>query len=386
MEKLRPTTIRRRARDLGVTIGRFRPGKYNAITDVAGVRVGHSTLNYGDAKSNARKGIVRTGVTAILPNEGNVFSDRIVGGGFVLNGAGEISGFTQVMEWGLIETPILLTNTFSVGTCSNAIVKYMLRQYPSIGLKHDVIIPLVGECDDSWLNDIAGRHVEAKHVYQAIENAHGGPVEEGNVGGGTGMITCDFKGGIGTSSRKLPQVQGGYMLGVLVMTNFGEMRNLRIDGFPIGRFLEPDYAHLRKRIDNYGSIIAVIATDAPLLPHQLNRLAKRVSLGVGKVGSFAAHGSGELMLAFSTANAVPRESNKMVYKMKILLDKCINPLYEAAIEATEEAIINALFMGQDMMGVNGNYCPALPIDKVVQLLKQQRKLFGSNTPFSPSPL
>src|SRR5512140_3075920 len=198
-----------RARDLGISLGRFRPGRWNAITDVAGVKVGHATIISGHGPLVPGQGPIRAGVTAILPNPANVFEERVVGGGFILNGAGEVSGLTQLMEWGLIETPIFLTNTLSVGAVSDAAVKWMVEKFPGIGGEHDVIIPLVGECDDSWLNDIAGRHVHDQHVYEAISSASDGPVPEGNVGGGTGMITCDFKAGIGTSSRKLPEALGG---------------------------------------------------------------------------------------------------------------------------------------------------------------------------------
>jgi len=355
---------RPRARELGIPLGRFRPGKWNAITDVAGVRVGHSTIVRGSGPLKPGKGPVRTGVTCILPGRANVFADRVVGGGFVLNGAGEMSGMTQLLEWGLVETPIFLTNTLSVGAVSNAVVKWMVEQNPGIGLQHDVIIPLVGECDDSWLNDVAGRHVKDQHVYEAISTAAEGPVAEGSVGGGTGMITCDFKAGIGTSSRKLPESLGGYTVGVLVMSNFGLMRQLRVGGLPVGEVLEQRYAGLPRRERSYGSIIAVLATDAPLTSHQLSRLAKRAALGVGRVGSSAAHGSGEILIGFSTANRVPRETRKMVYRMKVLLDARLDPLYEATIEGTEEAILNALCAARDMDGVNGNLCRALPVEEV----------------------
>jgi D-aminopeptidase len=278
------------------------------------------------------------------------------------------------MEWGLIETPIFLTNTLSVGAVSDGAVKWMVERYPGIGGVHDVIIPLVGECDDSWLNDIAGRHVKAEHVLQAIQSAKDGPVAEGSVGGGTGMITCDFKAGIGTSSRKLPQAEGGYTVGVLVMSNFGVMRQLRVGGLPVGEWLEERYADLPRRTDNYGSIITVVATDAPLATHQLNRLAKRAALGVGRVGSSAMHGSGEILLAFSTANTVPRVTRKMVYRIKLLLDQRLDPLYEAVIEATEEAILNALCAARDMVGVNGNVCRALPLEEVRELVRAWQKL------------
>jgi len=358
-----------RARDLGISLGRFKPGRFNAITDVGGVRVGHSTIIRGSGALKVGKGPVRTGVTAILPNTTNIFEERGVGGGFVLNGAGEVSGMTQLLEWGLVETPIFLTNTLSVGAVSDAAVKWMVDRYPGIGDEHDVIIPLVGECDDSWLNDIAGRHVKEEHVAEALRTAGDGPVAEGNVGGGTGMITCDFKAGIGTSSRKLPEALGGYTVGVLVMSNFGVMRQLRVGGLPVGEVLDARYQnHLLRRHKDYGSIISVIATDAPLITHQLNRLAKRAALGIGRVGSTAMHGSGEIVLAFSTANQVPRETRKMVYRVKILLDQRLDPLYEAVIEATEEAILNALCMARDMDGVNGNLCQALPLEDVKELV------------------
>ncbi|BDG07199.1 DmpA family aminopeptidase [Anaeromyxobacter paludicola] len=365
---------RLRARELGIPLGRYRPGRFNAITDVAGVKVGHCTLVHGAGPLQPGRGPVRTGVTCILPNPTNVFEERVVGGGFILNGAGEVSGLTQLMEWGLIETPIFLTNTLSVGAVSDAAVKWMVERYPGIGGEHDVIIPLVGECDDSWLNDIAGGHVHEEHVRQAIETAADGPVPEGNVGGGTGMITCDFKAGIGTASRKLPQALGGYTVGVLVMSNFGVMRQLRVGGLPVGELLEPRYASLPRRVNNYGSIIAVVATDAPLITHQLNRLAKRAALGVGRVGSSAMHGSGEIMLAFSTANMVPRQTRKMVYRVKILLDQRLDPLYEAVIEATEEAILNALCMAEDMEGVNGNLSRALPLHEVRAMASHWQRL------------
>ncbi len=361
---------RHRARELGIPLGRFRPGKWNAITDVEGVMVGHSTIIRGAGPLRRGRGPVRTGVTAILPNEKNIFDQRVTGGGFVLNGAGEVSGFTQLIEWGLVETPIFLTNTLSVGAVSDAAVQWMVEQFPGIGDEHDVLIPLVGECDDSWLNDVAGRHVKAENVREALETAGSGPVAEGSVGGGTGMISCDFKAGIGTASRKLPQTFGGYTVGILVMNNFGHMRDLRVGGLPIGPLLEPKYSAYAKRAINYGSIIAVVATDAPLSSHQLGRISKRVAMGIGRAGSIAAHGSGEIILAFSTANKIPRTTQKMIYHMKILLDQRLNPLYEAAIEATEEAILNSLCMAREMDGVNGNFAPALPLDEVKDIVER----------------
>jgi D-aminopeptidase len=376
-----PAAPRVRARELGVPLGRFKPGRLNAITDVAGVKVGHSTIIRGDAGPlQVGHGPVRTGVTCILPNPANVFEERVAGGGFILNGAGEVSGMTQLMEWGLIETPIFLTNTLSVGAVTDAAVKWMIDSFPGIGDEHDVIIPLVGECDDSWLNDIAGRHVREEHVREALHTATDGPVAEGSVGGGTGMITCDFKAGIGTSSRKLSQSLGGYTVGVLVMSNFGLVHQLRIGGLPVGEVLEQRYRSLPRRQRDYGSIIAVIATDAPLITHQLNRLAKRAALGIGRVGSTARHGSGEIVLAFSTANKVPRHTRKMVYRMKILLDPRLDPLYEAVIEATEEAILNSLCAASDMDGANGNVSRALPLADVRDLVASWQKHLESRRP------
>lgn len=363
-----------RARQLGISIGRFKPGAKNAITDVKGVKVGHSTIIEGSGKLKAGYGPVRTGVTAILPNAGAVFHERLVGGGFVLNGAGEIAGLTQVQEWGLIETPILLTNTLAVGAVGDATVKHMVAQNPGIGNVHDVIIPIVGECDDSWLNDIAGRHVKEEHVIHAIESASDGPVREGNVGGGTGMITCDFSGGIGSSSRKLPTDDGGYTVGLLVMSNFGVMDNLRMDGIPVGRMLKPHFTNWDIRQHNYGSIIAVLATDAPLLPHQIGRICKRVALGIGRAGSHAAHGSGEIIIGFSTANTVPRETKKGETKLRFVLDTELNELYEAAIDATEEAILNAICMASDIDGAEGHRIPGLPLDFVRRIIAAENKV------------
>lgn len=368
-----PAAGRKRARELGIVIGRYPTGPLNAITDVAGVKVGHTTLIAGEGKLEAGKGPVRTGVTAILPTQ-NVFHERVIGGTFVLNGAGEVSGLTQVQEWGLLETPILLTNTMSVGKVSDATVKWMTRRYPGIGTDYDVVIPLVGECDDSFLNDAVGRHIRSEHVYAAIDKASPGPVAEGSVGAGTGMVTCDFKAGIGTSSRRLVSDDGVRTdtIGVLVLTNFGVCRNLRVDGVPVGELLEADFRHLAKRQYSYGSIICVVATDAPLLSPQLGRLCKRAALGIGRAGSYAAHGSGEIIIAFSTANKVPRLAQGMTAKIDVLLDESLGPHYEAVVEATEEAILNALCGASGMTGQGENHAPGLPLDQLVELCARYR--------------
>ena len=365
--------MRARFRDLGFAIGRVPTGPLNAITDVPGVRVGHTTLIEGEGRLVVGQGPVRTGVTAILPPD-PIFSKRVLAGSFVLNGAGEVSGLTQVDEWGLLETPILLTSTMSVGKVSDATVKWMTRRFPGIGDEYDVIIPIVGECDDSWLNDAVGRHVRSEHVYRAIEQASGGPVAEGSVGAGTGLVTCDFKAGIGTSSRRVALTRGAgeagpvYHLGVLVQSNFGIMRSLCVAGVPVGEILAPDFADDGKRTRNAGSIIGVVATDAPLLPRQLARLCKRAALGIGRVGSFAAHASGEIIVGFSSANKVPRATSGMTHVIEILLDDACDGLYEAVVECTEEAILNALCMAEDMVGQSDHFAPALPLDDLKEIL------------------
>jgi D-aminopeptidase len=353
-----------RARDLGIAIGALPAGPRNAITDVRGVQVGHATLVYDQPK------VARTGVTVIMPNEDRIFHERVLGNAFVLNGAGELSGITQVCEWGLLETPIALTNTMSVGTCSRGLVDYMLRRYHSIGDDHDVVIPIVGECDDSWLNDVSGQHVRPEHVQQAIDAATSGDVPEGSVGAGTGMLTCDLKAGIGTSSRQLQIGHELFTLGVLVQTNFGELSQLRVDGMPFGRHLEREGFLQERRRVNYGSIICVVATDAPLTPHQLGRIARRAALGVGRCGSTADHGSGEIILAFSTGNAVPRPVEVVRFTWDVLADRAINPLYQATVDATEEAILNALFAAQTMTGRYGRVVPSIPLDELERCLRK----------------
>jgi D-aminopeptidase len=366
--------MRARLRDLGFSIGHFPVGSNNAITDVGGVRVGHTTLVIGDGPLQVGKGPVRTGVTAVVPRQ-DIFNNRVLAGGFVLNGAGEVSGLTQVQEWGLLETPILLTSTMAVGKVSDAAVKWMTKKWPTIGGEDDVVIPLVGECDDSWLNDAVGRHVRSEHVYKAIEQAAGGKVAEGSVGAGTGLITCDFKAGIGTSSRRVAMESATYSVGILVNSNFGVMHSLRVDGAPVGEVLQPLFS-VPRREHNAGSIITIVATDAPLLSSQLVRLCKRAALGIGRIGSFAAHNSGEIIVGFSTANVVPRETSKMTATIEVLLDDACDPLYEAVVECTEEAIVNSLCMAEEMRGQSGHVAPALPLDKLSEILRKYRNAFA----------
>lgn len=359
----------KRLRDLGVRIGSFEPGPLNAITDVPGVAVGHSTIH----SPRGATPILRTGVTAILPRDGDIFHERLPAGHFVLNGAGELSGIIQVAEWGLLETPILLTNTMSVGAVGAAVVEHMQRSNPGIGREHDVIIPVVGECDDSFLNDVSAPCIERHHVWEAIDSARGGPVAEGSVGAGTGMITCDLKAGIGTSSRSVPFQDEPWNLGVLVLSNVGRLEDLRLDGVPVGRVISPTVSAAERRRTLYGSIVVVIATDAPVSAKQLDRVCKRAALGIGRVGSYAAHGSGEIVIGFSTANTHPRTSDKP-HMITTIADTVLDPLYAATIECTEEAIWNALCAAEEVQGRDGNSAPQAPMERFAEIWRKREAL------------
>jgi D-aminopeptidase len=356
-----------RVRDLGLQIGEFPTGPHNAITDVKGVKVGHATLIEGSGRRKPGTGPVRTGVTVVLPNE-DTYNESVETGGFVLSGAGEIAGMTQAMEWGMIETPILLTNTMSVGRVSDGVVKWMGKKHPSLR-EQEVIIPIVGECDDSFLNDAAGQHIRPEHVFQALENAKSGKVTEGAVGAGTGMICCDFKAGIGTASRVITVGGKKYSMGVLVVSNFGHMEHLRMDGYPVGRILSQEQGGYRRRTENYGSIIVILATDLPLVSRQLSRICKRAALGIGRVGSYGAHGSGEIILGFSTTNVVRRSDAEARRPLTVMNDSKIDNAYRAAIEMTEEAILNSITMGVDMEGAGGNKVPAIRLKMLKGLLE-----------------
>ena len=353
---------------LGFPIGRFQTGPKNSLTDVPGVKVGHSTIIEGTGRRRSGKGPVRTGVTAIIPQD-SVYMDRLIAGANILNGAGEVSGLIQIQEWGLIETPILLTNTLSVGRVSDGCVKWMSEKYPEMGNEYDVVIPVVGECDDSFLNDAVGRHIKESHIFEALDSASDAVVAEGSVGAGTGMVCCDFKGGIGSSSRLIMIDDRQFTLGVLVLTNFGRIGDLRILGIPVGKNLISSFSAIRKRSDNFGSIIAVISTDLPLTTTQLEWLCKRSALGIGRCGSYASYTSGEIIVGFSTVNTVSRDPDSPIMKHEILHDHFMDDPFEATIEATEEAIINSLINNQDMVGANENFVPALPIEKVLPILR-----------------
>jgi D-aminopeptidase len=351
-------------------VGRFPTGPGNAITDVAGVRVGHVTLIEGDGPLQPGVGPVRTGVTAVLPAEGDVFLQRVFAGSYVLNGAGEVMGLRQVDEWGLCETPILLTSTMCVGRVADATISWMWRRHPKIGQEYDVVIPVVAECDDSYLSDAVGRHVTEGHVWAALDGATSGPVAEGCVGAGTGMQTFNFAGGIGTSSRVIELGTTRATVGALVLSNFGEREGMRADGVPVGRLLSEQHMHFTRR-PAAGSIIVLLATDAALLSPQLARLGKRGALGLGRLGGYAANNSGEFLFAWSTKNRVPRERLRAHHTVEIVLDAELDPLYEATIDVVEEAVLNAICAGVPMTGQNGHAVPALPVDEVRALMARR---------------
>jgi D-aminopeptidase len=354
-----------RARDLGLAFGRYQPGANNAITDVAGVRVGHVTLNHGSGQLRPGHGPVRTGVTAIIPADGDVWLRKLMAGSFILNGNGEATGLMWLQESGTLETPIALTSTLSVSDVHRGLVDWMIKQHPDIGVTDDVVVPMVLECDDSALNDVQGRHVKPAHVLEALERAASGPVAEGSVGAGTGMMAYDFKGGVGTSSRVLDEEDGGYTLGVLINANHGERHTLRIGGHAVGEAI----TDLQPQMTEDGSIVVIVATDAPLLSRQLNRLAKRAMLGVARTGAIAHHWSGDLAIAFSTANRVEHYPDEPLMKLTVLSDAWLDDLFEAAADATEEAVVNALLAAETMEGRDGNTAYGLPHDRLKALLK-----------------
>jgi D-aminopeptidase len=368
------TPDRQRARDLGIVIGHHQTGPFNAITDVEGVRVGHRTLIQGEGPLKPGVGPVRTGVTVIMPRD-DVWHKKAPAGAFVLNGTGEMTGLAWVAESGFLEYPIALTNTLNMPRVANGVMTWMIKQYPEIGISDDTLTPLVAECDDGRLNDIQGRHVSEQDVISAIDGASGGPVAEGSVGAGTGMVSYGFKGGIGTSSRRLLGKEGGYTVGVLVNANHGRRPELMMQGIPIGRLYGPSQPRtgVPSPGQSEGSIIIVIATDAPLDGRQLTRLAKRAALGLARTGSTARHGSGDFMLAFSTANIIPHYPKEPTYTVTHLADTHLNPLIEATIEATEEAILNALTMARTMVGRDSHRVEAIDLDRVKTLLSSSAR-------------
>jgi len=359
-----------RAHDLGIPFEGI-PGYLNAITDVPGVEVGHTTLISGEGKLVVGKGPVRTGVTAIFPR-GKKSIDPVFAGWFSLNGSGEMTGTTWVEESGFLEGPIMLTNTHSVGIVRDSVIEWQLKNWAS---SQEWSLPVVAETYDGMLNDINGFHIKKSHVFQTLESASPGPVPEGNVGGGTGMRCLGFKGGIGTASRIVQINDEKYTLGVLVQANFGRKNQLHIAGIPVGIEITENVS---QHPDEGGSIIIIVATDTPLLPHQLKRLARRASLGLARTGSVAHHGSGDIFLALSNAN--PEVSNpSSIVQVMMLQNNLMNSLFEATVQATEEAIINALCAAETMVGRDGNKAIALPHDKIREILKKYGRLVDKNS-------
>ena len=367
------TDARQRVRNLGVIIGNYAPGSFNAITDVPGVKVGHQTLISGEGALKPGQGPVRTGVTVIIPRD-DVWHKKVAAGSFVLNGTGEMTGLAWVAESGFLEYPIALTNTLNVPRVANGVMSWMIKQYPAIGIEDDTLTPVVAECDDGRLNDIQGRHVSEQDVIAALDGATSGPVKEGTVGAGTGMVSYGFKGGIGTASRIVSEKEGGYTIGVLVNANHGRRPELIVGGVPVGKLYEAPKAVAETLLpgQSEGSIIIVIATDAPLDGRQLTRLAKRAALGLARTGSTARHGSGDFILAFSTANIIPHYPKEPTYTLTHLADTHLNPMITATVEATEEAILNSLTMATTVVGRDDHRMEAINLDRLKVLASGSR--------------
>jgi D-aminopeptidase len=371
-----------RARDLGIRIGRLEPGPNNAITDVAGVRVGHTTLVSGDGPLRRGTGPVRTGVTVVIPHDGDVWTEPVFAGAHRLNGNGELTGLEWIREAGMLAGAIGITNTHSVGTVHDALIEAAVQAHPAG--ETFWALPVAGETYDGALNDIDGFHVRPAHVHAALEAASDGPVAEGNVGGGTGMVCHEFKGGVGSASRRTAE----WTVGVLVQANYGSRELLRIDGVPVGAAVSRDEvpspwdqvdALSARAGAEGGSIIGIVATDAPLLPHQCERLAQRVSLGVGRMGSYASHGSGDLFCAFATGNRdvsrhAGEEDPRRTVGVRMVVDAGINPLFEGVVEATEEAITNALVAAETMTGRDGVTAHALDHDRLVEIMRAHGRI------------
>ena len=355
---------RARLRDLGIVIGELPTGPYNAITDVPGVWVGHTTLVYDQPR------VARTGVTVIRPRYGEIYTDQCFAGYHSFNGNGEMTGVLWLKESGQLGTPIAITNTHQVGIVRDALVDYEARLHPDASW----LLPVVAETYDGWLNDINGFHLTHDHVFAALDAATSGPVAEGNVGGGTGMICHDFKGGIGTSSRVATVGSEQYTVGALVQANYGDRRDLRVDGAPIGRKISEAEVPLPWLPEpGSGSIIIVVATDAPLLPYQCERLAQRATVGLGRVGGIGHNGSGDIFLAFATGNHIPNQAQSPT-DVSYLPNRMMNPLFYATVEAVEEAILNALTAAETLVGFQGRTAHALPLDRLQALLRGRRIL------------
>lgn len=356
----------KRVRDFGIEIGVLKTGTNNSITDVEGVKVGHTTLIEGDN--------IRTGVTAILPHSGNIFQSKVPAAIYLGNGFGKLAGYSQVKELGNIETPIVLTNTLSVPAASDALISYTLAQKENLEVRS--VNSVVGETNDGWLNDIRGRHIKEEHVLSAIKNAKGGVIKEGNVGAGTGTVCFQYKGGIGTASRVLPKTYGGYTVGILVQTNFGGV--FEINGAPIAKELDNYPRQYTYDVD--GSCMIVVMTDAPLDSRNLERLAKRAIMGLAKTGGIASNGSGDYVIAVSTAeeNRISYQNKSIFEEKKVLKNGAMTPLFLAAIEATEEAILNSLFAANDMKGRDGHEVQAIALEEILKIMKKYNKIIEND--------
>lgn len=357
-----------RARDLGIPFDGD-PGPLNAITDVKGVEVGHTTLISGEGALKVGVGPVRTGVTSILPR-GKYSNDSVFAAWFTLNGNGEMTGTTWIEDSGFLDGPVMITNTHSVGVVRDAVVSWKVKHSRSDEEGYWWSLPVVAETWDGYLNDVNGFHVKPEDAWHALDTAHSGAVEEGNVGGGTGMVCNEFKGGIGTSSRVVGAKYGGYAVGVLVQCNYGVRSQLRIAGVPVGKEISE---HRVFADEDVGSIIVVVATDAPLIPTQLKRVARRVSLGLGRDGSYSGDGSGDIFIAFSTANP-GAESSKGVQNLTMLPNDHLDPIFLATVQATEEAVVNAMVAAETMTGVDNHTVYALPHDRLREVLKKYNRL------------
>lgn len=359
-------TDKKRARDLGIPF-EGATGQFNAITDVKGVEVGYTTLISGDGKK-----AVRTGVTAILP-QGKTFKGRVFAAWHTLNGNGEMTGTTWLEESGMLGSPVMITNTYSVGVVKDAVLEWYIKHSTGEG-SGDASLSVVAETFDDFLNDISGFHVKKEHVFQALDSAKTGAIAEGNVGGGTGMIAFGFKGGTGTSSRVLDAKDGGYKVGVLVQANYGVRRLFTVAGVPVGKEITDLTLTEGKGDQDSGSIIVVIATDAPLLPHQLKRTVKRASLGIAAMGGRGGNSSGDIFIAFSTANASEASNSKELSQITMLPNEKITPLFEATVQAVEEAVLNAMVAAETMKGFNGNTVYALPHNRLREVLRKYNRL------------
>ena len=364
---------RPRVREVGLSVGRLPTGPQNAITDVGGVRVGHTTLISGEGRLRPGQGPVRTGITVVLPHDQNLFQQKVRAAVHTINGYGKVRGFEEVRELGLVEAPLALTNTLNVGLVADALVQFMVHHNPDIGIRTSTVNVVVGETNDGYLNDLQGRHVRAEHVRAAIDASSSGPVAEGGVGAGTGTSCFGWKGGIGTSSRVTPTEAGGYTVGALVQSNFGQAEDLTVCGVPVGRTIQPP-GRPEPAAKDRGSIMIVLATDAPLTARQLRRLCVRAGAGLARTGSVHGHGSGDFVIAFSTTYCAEHRPAALTRMQTVVADegKAMRWLFPAVAESVEEAVLNSLFRAETMVGRDDHACYALPVEQVIALMRKHR--------------